>query len=141
MLALPFFLAQLPRKPAFMHAAFEVASLDDLMLGHAHLAKQGRTAAWGVGRHILGSQIFDYWKDPWGHELEHWTDGDLFTASDAPNTATVGDLLAVQWGMENPAVSGRLSPGAAVLSFVLSLNARLRAFFRRHARPAPIDAG
>ncbi|MEO0439140.1 MAG: VOC family protein, partial [Pseudomonadota bacterium] len=96
------FLAQLPEKPGFMHAAFEVAGIDDLMLGHAHLAEHKRDSAWGVGRHMLGSQIFDYWNDPWGHELEHWTDGDLFTASDGSNVATVDDLLSVQWGMKNP---------------------------------------
>ncbi|MCK0129245.1 VOC family protein [Erythrobacter sp. F6033] len=125
------FLTQLPEKPGFMHAAFEVACLDDLMLGHAHLKAQKRQAAWGIGRHVLGSQIFDYWKDPWGHELEHWTDGDLFTASDGSNTATVDDLLSVQWGMPNPVFAGALRPSPGVLSFVLSLNAKLRSFFRR----------
>jgi len=70
------FLAQLPQKPGFLHAAFEVANMDDLMLGHAYLKSKKHEAAWGVGRHMLGSQIFDYWRDPWGHELEHWTDGD-----------------------------------------------------------------
>lgn len=100
------FLAQLPQPPGFMHAAFEVANLDDLMLGHQHLKTQKREQAWGVGRHILGSQVFDYWRDPWGHELEHWTDGDLFTAADAPNTVTMADLLDVQWGAPHPMMAG-----------------------------------
>src|SRR3990167_5245150 len=91
------FLLQSPNAPRFNHAAFEVADIDDLMRGHTHLAKSRRTPAWGVGRHILGSQVFDYWKDPWGHELEHWTDGDLFTAADGSHTATFHDLLNVQW--------------------------------------------
>jgi catechol 2,3-dioxygenase-like lactoylglutathione lyase family enzyme len=96
------FLLQSPDAPNFMHAAFEVASLDDLMRGHAHLKAARRKAAWGVGRHILGSQVFDYWLDPWGHELEHWTDGDLFTAADGSHMATLQDLLGVQWGAEHP---------------------------------------
>lgn len=96
------FLLQSPRGPGFNHAAFEVAGMDDLMRGHTHLRNADRKAAWGVGRHILGSQIFDYWKDPWGHELEHWTDGDLFTAEDGSNTATFQDLLGVQWGPSHP---------------------------------------
>jgi hypothetical protein len=25
-----------------------------------------------LGRHIPGSQIFDYWKDPWGDKPEHY---------------------------------------------------------------------
>lgn len=96
------FLAQSPKGPGFNHAAFEVADLDDLMLGHQRLKETGRQAEWGVGRHILGSQVFDYWRDPWGHTLEHWTDGDLFTASDAPGVATLQDLLGVQWGPPAP---------------------------------------
>lgn len=96
------FLLQGPGGPRFNHAAFEVENLDDLMRGHAHLKADGRRAAWGVGRHILGSQVFDYWKDPWGHELEHWTDGDLFTAADAPGKAGFAELLGVQWGAVHP---------------------------------------
>jgi catechol 2,3-dioxygenase-like lactoylglutathione lyase family enzyme len=96
------FLAQSPKGPGFNHAAFEVADLDDLMLGHQRLKETGRHAEWGVGRHILGSQIFDYWRDPWGHTLEHWTDGDLFTAADGSNLATLQDLLGVQWGPAAP---------------------------------------
>ena len=76
------------------------------MLGHTHLKRAKRTPAWGVGRHILGSQIFDYWKDPWGHELEHWTDGDLFAAGDGSHKATFQDLLGVQWGPNHPMTAG-----------------------------------
>lgn len=96
------FLAQSPKGPGFNHAAFEVADLDDLMLGHQRLKEAGRHPEWGVGRHILGSQVFDYWRDPWGHTLEHWTDGDLFTAADRSNVATLQDLLGVQWGPAAP---------------------------------------
>ena len=96
------FLVQSPKGPGFNHAAFEVADLDDLMLGHQRLKETGRHAEWGVGRHILGSQVFDYWRDPWGHTLEHWTDGDLLTAADGSNVATLQDLLGVQWGPAAP---------------------------------------
>lgn len=96
------FLVQSPNGPGFNHAAFEVADLDDLMAGHATLKAAGRTPEWGVGRHILGSQVFDYWRDPWGHTLEHWTDGDQLTAEDGSNTATIQDLLGVQWGPSAP---------------------------------------
>jgi catechol 2,3-dioxygenase-like lactoylglutathione lyase family enzyme len=96
------FLMQGPNGPGFNHAAFEVQDMDDLMLGHQKLKEAGRHAEWGVGRHILGSQIFDYWRDPFGHTLEHWTDGDLFTAEDGSNAATIQDLLGVQWGPAAP---------------------------------------
>jgi len=100
------FMIQSPKGPGFNHAAFEVADLDDLMLGHQALKEAGRHAEWGVGRHILGSQVFDYWRDPWGHTLEHWTDGDLFTAADGSNVATIQDLLGVQWGPAAPPTMG-----------------------------------
>jgi catechol-2,3-dioxygenase len=99
------FLLQSPRAPGLNHAAFEVAHFDDLMVGHERLRAEGRTPAWGIGRHILGSQIFDYWKDPFGNELEHWTDGDLFTADDGSNIATFDDLMGTQWGPRHPMMS------------------------------------
>ena len=96
--------AAIPGKPpAFHHAAFEVADLDDLMAGHEHLKRAGYQHDWGVGRHILGSQVFDYWKDPWGHRVEHWTDGDLFTAATPANVTDLSVMLGQQWGPGPPA--------------------------------------
>ena len=125
------FLAQLPGKKGFLHAAFEVAGFNDLMLGHAHLKTTKRRSIWGVGRHKLGSQIFDYWNDPWGHELEHWTDGDLFTASDGSHVATVSDLLEVQWGMRNPIFQGRFSPSPPLVEKMLALFLRFQRWRQR----------
>lgn len=96
------FLVQNPKGPGFNHAAFEVRDLDDLMAGHDHLKAASRTPAWGVGRHLLGSQVFDYWRDPWGHILEHWTDGDLLTAADGSNVVPFNELVGVQWGPPSP---------------------------------------
>jgi catechol 2,3-dioxygenase-like lactoylglutathione lyase family enzyme len=92
--------------PKFNHAAFEVTDLDDLMSGHDVLKEKAYRHQWGVGRHFLGSQIFDYWRDPWGHTLEHWTDGDVMTASWGSRDATPMDLMGVQWGMKMPADMG-----------------------------------
>ena len=128
------FLAQLPQKPGFLHAAFEVANFDDLMLGHQHLKARKRSSAWGVGRHIMGSQIFDYWNDPWGHELEHWTDGDLLTADDPPNKMTMQDLLSVQWGSPHPMFASKIAPSPGVIAFVTALNLRIRRLFRRNLK-------
>ena len=89
--------------PGLMHSAFEVTSLDDLMAGHDHLKAMGYTPNWGIGRHILGSQVFDYWRDPHGFEIEHWTDGDQLRASDGGGRAGIEALLGVQWGMQMPA--------------------------------------
>ncbi|WP_447751755.1 VOC family protein [Sphingopyxis fribergensis] len=132
------FLAQLPPGPGFNHAAFEVEGLDDLMAGHEHLKREGRTAAWGVGRHVLGSQIFDYWKDPWGHELEHWTDGDLFAAADGSRLSTIRELLDVQWGAPFPALAGKHAPKPETIGKLLAFQLRLKRLFRR--KPKDIAA-
>ncbi|MBA3940011.1 MAG: glyoxalase [Sphingopyxis sp.] len=132
------FLAQLPPGPGFNHAAFEVEGLDDLMAGHAHLKREGRKPAWGVGRHVLGSQIFDYWKDPWGHELEHWTDGDLFAAADGSRLSNMRELLDVQWGAPFPALAGKRAPKPETIGKLLALQLRFKRLFRR--KPKDIAA-
>jgi len=81
----------------FDHSAFEVIDLDDVVQGGEYLKARGHTRSWGVGRHIQGSQIFDYWRDPFGNKVEHWTDGDLVN-DDTPvgNAPFAGDELS-QW--------------------------------------------
>lgn len=85
------------------HCAWEVADFDDLMAGRDHLLANdnGGHPYWGVGRHVLGGQVFDYWKDPFGFTVEHWTDSDLLRA-DTP--AGVHHVLASlnQWGPMPP---------------------------------------
>ena len=131
------FLAQLPGPLGLLHAAFEVANLDDLMLGHQHLKSKKREAAWGVGRHIMGSQVFDYWKDPFGNELEHWTDGDLFTAADQPQKQPMSALLAVQWGAPHPMFAGKMPPPPGLIAFFTALNIRIKRLFSRQPKGNP----
>ncbi len=65
----------------FEHAAFEVPDLDEVGMGGAILHESGFRRAWGIGRHILGSQIFDYWFGPDNYKFEHFADGDLFDSA------------------------------------------------------------
>ena len=69
--------------PTYGHAGYEVTdSVDDLMAGHYHMKTVDEYYhEWGIGRHLLGSQMYDYWRDPHGFTHEHWTDGDLINAS------------------------------------------------------------
>jgi catechol 2,3-dioxygenase-like lactoylglutathione lyase family enzyme len=80
------------------HIAFEVEDFDAVMLGHDYLEKAGYRHKMGVGRHILGSQVYDYWQDPWGHTLEHFTDGDLVNAGHPTARHEPGVALGTQWG-------------------------------------------
>jgi catechol 2,3-dioxygenase-like lactoylglutathione lyase family enzyme len=84
------------------HVSFEVEDFDAVMVGHDHLAKAGYEHKMGVGRHILGSQVYDYWKDPWGHVYEHFTDGDLLDASEPAGKHDPGVALGTHWGVMAP---------------------------------------
>ncbi len=92
------------------HLSWEVGDMDDLQAGREHLAAKGRAHEWGVGRHLLGSQIFDYWRDPWGHIHEHWTDGDQFDASIPAGDHSIDIGAVSQWGPNMPASFGRTLP-------------------------------
>ena len=85
------------------HLSFEVQSFDDLMVGHEHLQLAGKYRhVWGVGRHLLGSQIFDYWEDPWRRVHEHWTDTDVLNVHSDPKLHPVEVGLSTQWGGPAP---------------------------------------
>jgi catechol 2,3-dioxygenase-like lactoylglutathione lyase family enzyme len=87
----------------YEHSAYEVVDLDALGQGQQVLRAQGHRHMWGIGRHVLGSQLFDYWFDPDGFEYEHYTDGDVFTADveTAYSPLEFGGLWA--WGQDAPA--------------------------------------
>jgi catechol 2,3-dioxygenase-like lactoylglutathione lyase family enzyme len=86
-------------EPGLDHAAFEVEDVDALMAGHDHLTSNGDYKHHaGIGRHVLGSQIFDYWCDPWGHVVEHFTDGDLLNADYEAGQYDPGTALGTMWG-------------------------------------------
>jgi catechol 2,3-dioxygenase-like lactoylglutathione lyase family enzyme len=91
-------------EPGLEHIAFEVEDIDALMAGHDHLESAGYGHQMGIGRHILGSQIFDYWRDPWGHVLEHFTDGDLLNDANETGLHDPGTVLGTLWGKMVPPV-------------------------------------
>ena len=84
------------------HVAFEVEDFDAVMVGHEHLKQAGYEHKMGVGRHVLGSQVYDYWCDPWGHVLEHFTDGDLLDDRHETGVHDPSVALGSQWGTLAP---------------------------------------
>ena len=84
------------------HSSFEVTDLDAVMSSHDYLIEQGYQLEVGVGRHVLGSQIFDYWKDPFGFRIEHYTDGDIVDASHQPGRFNGTASDTTQWGNRPP---------------------------------------
>jgi hypothetical protein len=86
----------------YSHSAYEVVDADAVGVGQRILRERGWRHAWGIGRHILGSQIFDYWQDPWGDKHEHYCDGDLFTADRPTGLHSVSPEAMSQWGQRMP---------------------------------------
>lgn len=89
-------------KNGLNHLSFEVQDIDDVMVGHEHLRARGYKHMWGIGRHVLGSQIYDYWQDPWGRVHEHWTDSDRLNVHNGSNLLSIEEGLASQWGERAP---------------------------------------
>ena len=82
----------------YVHSAYQVCDLDALAAGGQYLAERGYRRSWGIGRHIQGSQIFDYWRDPDGFLVEHFTDGDMFDCTLQPGWAPMTASNLAQWG-------------------------------------------
>jgi catechol 2,3-dioxygenase-like lactoylglutathione lyase family enzyme len=70
------FLAHRMDKAAFGHAAFELGGFDEIMLGGKYMAKQGWDTRTRPGRHIMGSNLFWYFKCPCGGATEYFADMD-----------------------------------------------------------------
>lgn len=85
------------------HVSFEVQDIDALLHDHYHLKSVGRYEhAWGIGRHLLGSQVYDYWSDPFGYIHEHWADSDRLTADVPTNVYEPQTGMVSQWGEPTP---------------------------------------
>ena len=82
----------------YVHSAYQVSDLDALAAGGEYLRERGYFRSWGIGRHIQGSQIFDYWRDPDGFLVEHFADGDLFDDTLEPGWAPFTASGLAQWG-------------------------------------------
>lgn len=82
----------------YVHSAYQVCDLDALAAGGEHLNDVGYQRSWGIGRHIQGSQLFDYWRDPDGFLVEHFADGDMFDNTLQPGWAPFTASGLAQWG-------------------------------------------
>lgn len=77
----------------FHHASFEVGGLDEIVLGAERVVGAGYRSAWGLGRHVIGSNFFHYVRDPWNGLAEYFWDIDYVPG------ATAWD--AKDWGPED----------------------------------------
>jgi catechol 2,3-dioxygenase-like lactoylglutathione lyase family enzyme len=103
----------------YSHSAYEVVDADAVGMGQRVLKEKGWKHAWGIGRHILGSQVFDYWQDPWGDKHEHYCDGDVFTAEAPPGIHAVSREAMAQWGPAMPRSFTKPKLGPAQLALLI----------------------
>lgn len=74
------------------------------MIGHQWLLDREHTLVWGIGRHVHGSQIFDYWYDTDKFVVEHYADGDVVNETAEILRAEAGDMAV--WGPPVPVIWG-----------------------------------
>ncbi|KAL1858198.1 hypothetical protein VTK73DRAFT_7909 [Phialemonium thermophilum] len=84
------------------HSSYETYDFDTQSLGHDWLREKGYENCWGVGRHIMGSQIFDYWFDTSHFILEHYVDGDLVNSEHPTNRSKASPDGLHVWGPDLP---------------------------------------
>ncbi|KAE8341950.1 hypothetical protein BDV24DRAFT_174085 [Aspergillus arachidicola] len=97
-----FFLSANPQAAHVHHSSYEVHDFDSQNLGHQWLVEKGYRPTWGIGRHVLGSQIFDYWWDVSGNMVEHYADGDLVNNETPIGYMPAGEDSLAIWGPKVP---------------------------------------
>jgi hypothetical protein len=110
----------------YVHSAFQVADIDAMAAGGEYLREIGFHRSWGIGRHIEGSQIFDYWRDPDGLLVEHFTDGDRFDCNLEPGWSPMTASGLAQWGPPASKDFMGISPGRESLRELTSMVTALR---------------
>jgi catechol 2,3-dioxygenase-like lactoylglutathione lyase family enzyme len=66
--------------PGLHHSSWDVGSVDEVGAGAEQMRNAGWDKGWGVGRHVLGSNYFNYVQDPWGSFCEYSFDIDFVPA-------------------------------------------------------------
>lgn len=84
------------------HCSFEMQDMDAVFGAHDYLLAKGYRLECGVGRHLVGSQVFDYWRDPFDFRVEHYTDGDVADNRYQPVRYAVAADDTTQWGPQPP---------------------------------------
>ncbi|MCW5744761.1 MAG: VOC family protein [Alphaproteobacteria bacterium] len=90
-------------KAGLNHLSFEVPDIDAVFKDHEYIKSLGKYEhMWGIGRHLLGSQVYDYWCDPWGRVHERWADTDRLNKANGGNLLSAEEGFQSQWGERPP---------------------------------------
>ncbi len=90
-------------KTGLNHVSYEAQDIDAIFQDHQYIKQLGKYEhMWGIGRHLLGSQVYDYWSDPWGRVHERWADTDRLNAASGGNLVSAEEGFQSQWGERPP---------------------------------------
>lgn len=89
-------------KDGLHHASFEVERVDEIFTGGDHLHGLNYDHVRGIGRHALGSQIFDYWMSPFDVMHEHWSSSEKMNAHSRFNLIQIGPGMSHDSGERPP---------------------------------------
>jgi catechol 2,3-dioxygenase-like lactoylglutathione lyase family enzyme len=84
------------------HASFQVEGIDDIFFGFDHMMSRHRDHVRGIGRHALGSQIFNYWMSPFNQMHEHWFSQERLNAASKFNRIPIGEGMSYDTGEKPP---------------------------------------
>lgn len=89
--------------PGLHHSSWDVGSADEVGSGMEQMRIAGWGKGWGVGRHVLGSNFFNYVEDPWGSFCEYSAGIDFIPADlDWPAADHPPEDSFYVWGPEVP---------------------------------------
>ncbi|MDR5832286.1 VOC family protein [Caballeronia sp. LP006] len=84
------------------HVSYQVEGVDDIFFGFDHMTRQSHDHVRGIGRHALGSQIFNYWMSPFEQMHEHWISHEKMNAQSRFNDIQIGEGMSYDTGERPP---------------------------------------
>jgi catechol 2,3-dioxygenase-like lactoylglutathione lyase family enzyme len=84
------------------HLGLEVENLEAVHRANYFMSTTDYKHNWGVGRHVVGSNIFDQWNDPWGLMHEYFADMDMLNVETPTALTPVSESLVTHWGPPHP---------------------------------------
>lgn len=131
-----------PDKPGFMHIAFGLEDIDELMLGANQMEEKGwantsQNASGGLSRHRISSAIYYYVDNPNGGEAEYHVDTDYLDDNWVPRAWDwkFGSLL---WAHKTPSFFRSDNP---VWEMTFDPDGASLEPFRKSAKQTPLPTG
>ncbi|WP_375195954.1 VOC family protein [Sphingobium sp.] len=93
-------IAILPGPPCLNHVAYDMLSVDDMMVGINRLRQKGTDIRWGPGRHTAGNNTFSYFTTPAGFAVEYTSElEEVDFESHEAKVHVPGPKVMDQWGV------------------------------------------